>query len=602
MITELRNVLRLVRQIAHALTPGQRRRLALATVSMVAGAALTNLPAVVLGILVNKVIQRGSVTLAASVPYLGLVAGALLLRQGLEVGRRYLTENVSSGVELTARRVTFDHLVKLPASYYNTHRTGEITTQVNRGVDGYIRLLKLGFLDFLPAVALATTGIAVALTRNMLLGLVMTSVAPLGLGLVLLQMQREKGIRLDIKSTKEHMEGTIQEVLSGIEAIRASGAEDHAMAQLGHDLDRVRAVELRHHLRMALFDAAKYANEGLGQIAVVTVAVILASRGDITPGDILTAALLFGSIVAPLRELHRILDEAHESTLHAKDVFTLLDEPLDHGFTNLPMTRSGRRSADSPILDVTDLNFGYVPDTPILHGIDLTVHAGEAVGIVGANHCGKSTLLRLLGGIYRPTSGQVLLDGAPIEDFARLQVTDLVAYVPQTSWLLQGTITENIALGSTNDPERVAAAATLACIHDDIIGLPDGYATVLSERGANLSGGQRQRIALARALLREPRLLLLDEATSGLDHQTEHRLIENLSAIPGLTMVSVAHRTAALRSAQRILIMDAGKIIEETTFEDYLEGIRMLPISERANPCIQQPNDHATVVNPGPAR
>ena len=569
MLNEFLDVFRLVRQIAGALTRSQRRRLVLACLAMVAGAALTNLPAVILGLLVNQVIERDKVTLAAALPYLGLVAGALLARQGLDVGRRYLTENIATSVERTLRHATLEHLTRLPLDYYNRRRTGEITTQVNRGVDGYIRLLKLGFLDFLPAVALAATGLALALTRNVVLGALMTIIAPVGFALVLLQMQKEKGIRLDIKRTKEHMDGTAHEVLGGIEAIRSSGAEAHAMAQMGQDLDRVRAVELRHHLRMALFDAAKYTNEGLGHIAVVAVAVILASRGAITPGDILTAALLFGSIVAPLRELHRILDEAHESTLHATDVFTLLDEPVDHGFTTPHLTSGTPGTGDTPLLNLKELAFCYEPGSPILHGIDLAIHNGETVGVVGANHCGKSTLLRLLAGLYRPTSGQLLLSGNPLEDFTREQVTGLVAYVPQTSWLFQGTITENIACGSTIDPNQITAAATLACIHDDIMELPGGYSTVLTERGANLSGGQRQRVALARALIRRPSLLLLDEATSGLDNETEHRVIQNLSEITGLTIVSVAHRTAALRLANRIVVMDAGSIIKETSFEGY---------------------------------
>lgn len=565
LLREIGDITRLACRVWRSLASREKWHLGLGFVLMAIGAVLTNVPAVVLGLLVNRILGTDEVNLTMAAPYLGVVGAALIVRQTLDVARRFLVERTATGVERDIRHQMVTHLVRLPLRYFQQHRSGEINGRVNRGVEGYVHILKLAFLDFLPAVALAVAAAAAAITRNATLGLLMVAVVPVGLAIVLAQIRSEKGIRLDIKATKERMDGTTQEILDGIEPVRALAAEEHVVGKLALDLDRVQSVELRHHVRMSLFDAAKYGNEGLFQIAVIAVAVVLAGRGSISPGEVLTAALLFGSIVAPLRELHRILDESHEATLHAADVFDLLDEPVDASFAAggpCEPTPGG-----TPLLEAIGVAFSYDGRRSVLSNLDLSVGRGEFLGICGASHSGKSTLVRLFAGLYPPDEGAVQLAGIPIRAYDHGSRSRLIGYVPQVPWLFSGTIAENIACGYPATTEEIAAAAGLAQVSDEIEALPSRYDTIISEKGADLSGGQRQRIALARALVRRPAVLLLDEATSALDNLTEQRVMENLGGLTGLTVIAIAHRLTTLHNADRIVVLDHGTLLEVGSFE-----------------------------------
>lgn len=572
MFKELIQIARLARRIARALSRREKWFLLLSTATMIVGSILTNLPAVVLGLLVNDILDADIVRVGRATPYLAIVAAALLGRQVLEVLRRYLVEKTATGVERDTRHVLLERLTRLPLNYYQVHRTGEISGRVNRGVEGYVRIIKLAFMDLLPACTLAGTAAAAAMTRHVGLGLLMLCVVPTGMAIVLLQIRSEKGIRLDIKATKEKMDGTTLEILNGVEPIRAIAAEDHVVAELDQDLDRVRHVELRHHLRMSFFDAAKFTNEGIFQIGVLTVAVVLAGRGSILPGDILTSALLLGSILAPLRELHRILDEAHESTLHAADVFTILDEPLAPEFARGVMgTEASETTGEA--LTCGAVTFSYNnEDGPVVCAVSLDIPRGEFVGICGASRSGKSTLLRLLAGVYAPDGGQVRVLGRELCEVAHADRAAIIGYVPQAVWLFNNTVAENITCGFPADLAQVAAAARLAQIHDEIEAMPQGYATIISERGQSLSGGQRQRLAIARALVRQPLVLLLDEATSALDNVTERRVMAGIESLPDLTVVAVAHRLTTLRNADRIVVMDNGELVESGEYDTLLSN------------------------------
>lgn len=568
MLTEVTRVGALAKRIGGALARRERVSLLFGSVAMLVGALLTNLPALLLGLLVDEVLAAEQVALGMAAPYLALLGGALVGRQLADIARRYLVEMTATSVAKNTRHLVLEHLTRLPLAYFETHRTGEISGRVNRGVEGYVRILKLGFMDFLPACALAATAVVAALTRHLLLGLFMLAVVPVGLVIVILQIRSEKGIRLDIKATNERLDGSTLEILNGIEPIRAIAAENHVVAGLDIDLELVQRVELRHHLRMSLFDAAKFSNEGAFQIGVISVAVLLASSGAISPGEILTSALLFGSIVAPLRELHRILDEAHESALHAQDVFDLLDEPLASQFSS---DRRGTPHETATVLAASGLSFTYPRGTePAIRNVTLDVGRGEFIGICGASRSGKSTLARVLVGIEAADAGLVELQGCDLAELDHARRAAIIGYVPQTPWLFNATVFENITCGFAADIQAVQAAARLASIHDEIIDMRDGYDTMLSERGASLSGGQRQRIAIARALLRKPKVLVLDEATSALDNLTERAVMAAIEADAGLTVLAVAHRLTTLRYADRIVVMDDGRLIEQGRYDALL--------------------------------
>jgi ATP-binding cassette subfamily B protein len=331
-------------------------------------------------------------------------------------------------------------------------------------------------------------------------------------------------------------------------------------------------MEVRHHFQMSLFGGAKALNEGLVHIVVLGVAIYLAVQGQITFGDVLTFSILYLNVMTPLGEIHRVLDEGHESSLQVGELLEMLAEPIDPSFATstvqVPPLRPGE-----PAIVIDNLHVEYArldekhPQT--LHGISLTIHHGETIGIAGRSGGGKSTLLRVLLRLIHPCGGTVLVGGVPLEAVSRAAVGKLFGYVGQSPFVFAGTITENIAYGNENaSPDAIRRAAEMAHLHDEILAMPGGYQAVITERGQNISGGQRQRLAIARILLKQPPILILDEATSALDNISERQVQRALGMTSAdRTTIIVAHRLSTLRDADRIFVFDEGRIVEVGSFD-----------------------------------
>jgi ABC-type bacteriocin/lantibiotic exporter with double-glycine peptidase domain len=245
----------------------------------------------------------------------------------------------------------------------------------------------------------------------------------------------------------------------------------------------------------------------------------------------------------------------------------VLDTPVEqHG---LKVVGAGLLSGH---IEARSVSFRYTPVAPrVVDDVSLTITAGQRVAIVGRSGSGKSTLAHLLLGLYVPESGQILYDGADLNDLEVRSVRQQIGIVTQSAYLFGSTIRENIALVDPSLPlEDVERAARMACIHDDILTMPMGYETILADAGASLSGGQRQRVAIARALVRQPRIILLDEATSALDALTEGQVYRNLEEMRGCTTIVIAHRLSTIADADLILVMDGGRLVEEGNHADLM--------------------------------
>ena len=308
---------------------------------------------------------------------------------------------------------------------------------------------------------------------------------------------------------------------------------------------------------------------------VIGLSVLLASRGIISVGTVLTAYLCFTQLTGPLRELHRILDEFSESTVLAQDYFKMLELPLDFSYAPI----QGREVArlENNRVDIQDLCFAYSekPEQLILQHISLAIRGGAFIGIAGPSGCGKSSLIKVIDKLEQ-AQGDVRLGGAPIAAITRETLAKNVAIVPQTPSLVADTVYHNICYGMKEDVPLAAVqeAAAKANIAADIEKLPGGYDFLLAEGGANLSGGQRQRIALARIFLQKPRILLLDEATSALDNTSEKHIqaeIEKMKEACGTTVISIAHRLTTLQNCDEILVMEKGRIVQRGTFQKLQE-------------------------------
>ncbi len=305
------------------------------------------------------------------------------------------------------------------------------------------------------------------------------------------------------------MDGAMVELPGGIEAIRALDSAQTEGARIEARSEQLRKKEMRHRRAMAFYDCLKFVNEAFFSVLVIGLSVLLASRGAITVGTVLTAYLCFTQLTGPLQELHRILDEFSECVVLANDYFRLSDLPLD--FSCQDEGASKARTPRDNSVTLKDVRFAYPekPDQLILNDIVLAIPPGKFIGIVGPSGCGKSSLIRVIDKLEE-AQGEVLLGGVPLDSLSRTVLAENVALVPQTPFLTADTVCHSIRYGMKREvsPEEVREAARKASIAADIEQLEGGYQFVLAEGGTNLSGGQRQRIALARIFLEKPRILI----------------------------------------------------------------------------------------------
>lgn len=536
-------------------------------------AVLSQLTPLAIGYLTDHVLAGQNASFASVAPILVTILVVNIVNELIKVARRLIVEDTATQAEKTARQRAALSLLMAPLSYFRAHMTGNIHGRLNRSLEGTVKLIKLMFMDFAPAV---TTGLAAVVTiftqLPVSVACLVVLVIPVGTFIVLRQIGTQKGIRVELMDTKADMDGAMVELLGGIETIRALDSAQTEGARIEARSEQLRKKEMRHHRAMAFYDCLKFVNEAFFSVLVIGLSVLLASRGAITVGTVLTAYLCFTQLTGPLRELHRILDEFSECVVLANDYFRLSDLPLDFSYQD-----EGASKAQTPrdnSVTLKDVRFAYPekPDQLILNDIVLAIPAGKFIGIAGPSGCGKSSLIKVIDKLEE-AQGEVLLGGVPLDSLSRTVLAENVALVPQTPFLIADTVYHNICYGMKREvsPKEVREAARKANIAADIEQLEGGYQFVLAEGGTNLSGGQRQRIALARIFLKKPRILILDEATSALDNTSEKRIqaeIEKMKEECGTTVLSIAHRLSTLQNCDEIIVMDKGCIVQRGTYRE----------------------------------
>jgi ATP-binding cassette subfamily B protein len=545
------------------------------------GVANTALP-LLSGRLVDRVatgVTSGEATAAiiqAATTFLVAVAVLVLLRELLQVVRRYLVENTCTRIERHLSVKVVGHLMQADLSRLTHEKVGALHGRLFRSVDGFMRLLRMGFLEFFPAVIFGVMAVSTALWKQPLLGLVMMLVIPATFGLTVWQLISQKKVRLELLRGREEMDGTVVEQLGGLDFVRVANTHAQELRRVAKAAEFRRKRELGHHVAMSFFGAGKAIVEGLFHVTVLGLAAYLAIHQKISFGDILTFSMLYLSAMAPLNEVHRVIDEGHEASLRVNDLIDLLSMPIDKSFKT-STHKEARLDDNAPVIRVEGLTVEYaLPDGRrfrALDGVDLEVYPGETIGVAGKSGCGKSTLLKVLMRLLHPTKGRAWIKGVPLEEVSRETISHLFGYVGQSPFIFAGTVEENICYGATKWlPEDVRRAAVLAEIHDEIVAMPNKYDTPVAERGQNLSGGQKQRIALARVFLQSPPILVLDEATSALDTVSERKVQAAIgTASRDRTVIMVAHRLSTFADADRILVFDGGRIVETGTYAELIE-------------------------------
>jgi ATP-binding cassette subfamily B protein len=500
-----------------------------------------------------------------------------LLREMLHVARRFLAENACTRVEKDLTTKLIDHLVKVDLASLNQQKVGSLHGRIQRSVIGCVKFLRLSVLDFSPAVMTGAFALAATVTKQPALVIVMLGVVPISVYLTLRQLLTQKGVRLSLNASREHMDGTVVELLHGLDYVRAANTAGLELDRVSSAAEERRAKENRHHFEMSLYGCAKALNEAFFHILVLSFSVYYFIHGAISFGDVLLFSMLFLNVMTPLAEIHRVLDDGHECSLQVGILVDLLAQPADKSFSPAK-TYEPHIGDEVPAIVVEELHLSYRGEDgkarPALHGVSLEVPHGETIGVAGRSGGGKSSWLRVLLRLAHPNGGRVRIGGVPIDNVSREAIGRLVGYVGQSPFVVAGTIFENIAYGCAEATEAdVIRAAKMACLHDEIVSMPRGYHAPVMERGTNLSGGQRQRIALARVFLKNPPILILDEGTSALDNISERavqRAIETARA--DRTVILVAHRLSTLRDADRIVVFESGRIVETGTYGELLRA------------------------------
>jgi ATP-binding cassette subfamily B protein len=506
---------------------------------------------------------------SALLALLGCFAG----RELANVLRKYLLHRITTTTERDGAARLVGHLLRLDLAKLREFQSGALQGRIRRCVDGHVRLLRLTFMDMVPAVFTASFAVVMALARNVWVGgLILLSLPFLFLA-VWWQARSQQGIRVSLLRRREHMEGTIAEQLAGIETIRCANTHGWEESQITARAEALRQVEMRHHTAMGWFDFLKVMIESIFFVAVTGLSIWLAASGGLAVGGIVTSSMLFASVLGPVREIHRIIDEAAESALAVADFRELLALPPDISFTAAPIAAQAATVHAPPAILAKGLCVGYGGTSGarvVLDGLDLVIPHGQVVGIVGETGCGKSTLLRAILRLVHPVNGELQLYGQPVAGLDRARLSEIIGIVNQHPFIRSGTLRENVTYGSSNgSPPAIESALEKAALTADLVSFHSGLAHAINEGGANLSGGQRQRLAIARALYRPKPLMIFDEATSALDNTSEATVLRSIMALRGQsTVLMIAHRLSTLRDVDRILCFADGKVKEDGSFSE----------------------------------
>lgn len=563
---------RVFARVWSALTRRQRIRLGLVAGTTVVSGFTVNVPALVVGSLVDSVQVGGRIGTAT-----WALLGALVVSIGvLAVTRAFVhvqVHAITPPIEARYRTRALDKALRVPFDEGPGDHSGAVNSRMGRGAEGVAQLVRLVFGDLVPTVVTCAWALMLAFRQNWAIAAVIGVVLPVGLLIVRRQIRAESGVRLELEHLRAAVDGSMTELLSGRQVVRSLDATDHEVRRIEAMTLANAEREARHHRHMGGWDTAKFLNENLFGVAVVAAGVVLAARGQISAGEVLTMYLLYQAASQPLRDLHRIFDEGTESLVKTSMLMSLLDQPDDAAF--LPEFVS-LAVPGSAAVEVRGACRGFPGREGLaVDHVSLVVRPGERVGLAGPTGCGKSTLLRSILGLEPLDAGDVRLFGAQLDGLDVRERARLIGYVPQRPYFVAGSVWDNLVFGHP-DAGRLAstdviAACRAAAVHEVIEALPAGYQTTLGEGGWGLSGGQLQRLALARVLLRRPQVLVLDEATSALDALNEEQVMATVMS-SGLTVITVAHRLSTLQGCDRIHVMEGGRIIETGAFLELANG------------------------------
>ena len=502
-------------------------------------------------------------------PYVLAIGGAGLLRLGLTVIRRLIAGKVSVNVEFDLRERMYRHLQSLELGFFDSQQTGQLMSRATIDLQSIRFFLGYGLI-FLTQNAL-TLALASVVMFTIKPDLAALSLAPVPF-VVLSAMRYNRRSRPAVQEISQRLAeltAEVEESISGVRIVKAFAREEHMLGRFRRSVLRVFDQNIYSTRLQAFYSPLLGFLPSLGLAVVLLVGGREVINGGLSLGDFAAFYTYLIMLTGPMRMLGVSLGMAQRAVASGNRVFEILDrEPRIESAPDAPPLPDGPGA-----VELRDVSLAYNGGAPALEDAELKVSAGQTVALVGPSGSGKTSLVALLARLYDPTRGSVLVDGADLRTVDVRSLRSQIAFVADDSFLFSASVAENMAYAHPEaTQEEIETAARRAQAHGFIENLPDGYATLVGERGLTLSGGQRQRIAIARALLADPRILILDDATSSVDARTEAAIKRGLREVmAGRTTFIVAHRMSTISLADEIVVMDAGTIVDRGSHEELLE-------------------------------
>jgi len=473
-----------------------------------------------------------------------------------------------SRVEQDMRRDVFDHLQKLPFSFYDTNRTGKIMSRATTDLFEITELAHHGPEDFTVAMLNLVGATIMMLHIRWELAITVVFILPVMIFVGIVSRRKLSKTSTKVKETTSEINAGLESSISGIRVTKGFNNEDFERERFAKfNREYSEAKQFRFKAMAGFFSNIEFCNNLLS-LVVIAVGGYFIMKGKMTLPDLIAANLFVAAFRAPIGKLNFLVEQYSNGMAGFKRFLEIMRTPAEPEDSPDAVEILSARGN----ISFKDVSFSYTKDFPVLENVNFEIHSGEKFALVGASGGGKSTICNLIPRFYEVTGGQISLDGIDIKRIKKSSLRTQIGIVQQDVFLFAGTIRENISYGKPGATDaEIEQAARRAEIHEDIIKMPNGYDTIVGERGIKLSGGQKQRVSIARCFLKNPPILILDEATSALDTATEFKIQKSFDELSkGRTTLVIAHRLSTIRNADKIAVVEGKNIVETGTHSELL--------------------------------
>jgi ABC-type multidrug transport system fused ATPase/permease subunit len=544
-----------------------RASLAVSSVLAIASQGAGILVPVLTGVVINEL--SGAQDTRKLTLVIAAIVGLGVVRAGLMVGRRLISGRQALGVEYDLRDELYAHFLRLSFGFYDRSQTGQLMSRATIDLQSVRFFLGYGLIFFAQHVVTIAVVVVVLFVYSWKLAFVAVAITPALVAVAYRYSHVSHPVLRDVQQKLGEVATVAEESIVGVHVVKSFSQEDRRRERFARAADAVFDQTLAANRQRALYVPLLTLLPLVAQAAVLLAAGRMVVSGSLSIGSFFAFNLLLAMLVMPLRMLGMWVGQAQRATAAGERIFDILDEPEE--IADRP---DARPLAPGPgEVRFEAVRFAYAEGRPVLEDVDLVVPAGRTVALIGRTGSGKTTLAALVPRFYDASGGRVVVDGVDVRDLQRRSLRREIGVISQDPFLFSASIRDNIAFGMPDAPfEAVEAAARAAEAHEFIMELPQGYETVVGERGITLSGGQRQRIAIARALLIDPRILVLDDATASVDATTEARIRAGLREVMrGRTTIIIAHRLSTIALADEIVVLEHGRIAARGTQTELLE-------------------------------